>query len=161
MKKNLTIIIAVFAFICLVMAVNFLSVRYFEYNGKKYKAGETFLDVEGCNTCSFDGNGQMACTLKACLTDKTDDSPVDISYEYIDGRYIYNAIVKKPTPCHKLEVETVVRESYPEQVDLNFTTKDSGEVCIQVIDEEEVSGSIEVSKDATINVYLNGNLLDL
>lgn len=39
--------------------------RRFEYNGQFYKAGENFMDTKGCNTCSFDKNGQMQCTIMA------------------------------------------------------------------------------------------------
>ena len=35
------------------------------YNGKIYKPGEGFKDVDGCNSCSCE-NGQVSCTLMAC-----------------------------------------------------------------------------------------------
>ncbi|KAH3886186.1 hypothetical protein DPMN_010187 [Dreissena polymorpha] len=38
-----------------------------EYNGKRYKAGESFPDDDGCNTCNCHRGGAVACTLMFCL----------------------------------------------------------------------------------------------
>jgi hypothetical protein len=38
-----------------------------QYGGKSYRSGETFPSLDRCNTCSCLGNGQVACTEKACL----------------------------------------------------------------------------------------------
>jgi len=35
-------------------------------NDNKYEAGESFPSADGCNTCSCDINGNIACTEKAC-----------------------------------------------------------------------------------------------
>jgi hypothetical protein len=39
------------------------------YEGKTYKAGESFPASDGCNSCSCTADGLVACTLKACLCD--------------------------------------------------------------------------------------------
>ena len=39
------------------------------YGGKSYKAGASFPSTDGCNTCSCDISGSVACTLMACLGD--------------------------------------------------------------------------------------------
>lgn len=39
------------------------------YDGKTYKAGESFPSSDGCNTCSCTAGGLVACTLRACLCD--------------------------------------------------------------------------------------------
>lgn len=36
-----------------------------QYDGKKYKNGDSFRSTDGCNTCGCN-NGQVACTLMAC-----------------------------------------------------------------------------------------------
>ncbi len=130
--------------------------RTYEYNGQQYRAGESFRDVEGCNTCSFDANGQLQCTLMACDIDGVrPDEPIDIEFSYANGAYSYSATIQKPTPCHTVESDVIVRESLPEQVDVRFVVKDSGEMCIQVIDEETVTGEILVSEAALIRVFVN------
>ena len=37
------------------------------YAGKQYAQGDTFPSTDGCNTCSCGADGQVACTLRACL----------------------------------------------------------------------------------------------
>ena len=84
---------------------------------------------------------------------------LDITFSYDNNAYKYTGIVQKPTPCHEVSTEVVIRESYPEQVDLNVDIDNTDQICAQVIEEEEISGEIPVSKDATIQVYLNGELV--
>lgn len=133
--------------------------RTYEYNGQQYRVGESFRDIEGCNTCSFNSGGQLQCTLMACNSDGLPpEDRVDIKFSYREGAYIYSGIIQKPTPCHKVESEVVVRESFPEQVDLRLTVKDSGQNCIQVIKEEAVTGEIRVSSEALIRVFLNDRI---
>lgn len=38
-----------------------------EYDGKTYAVGDTFKDREDCNTCSCQANGDVVCTLVACV----------------------------------------------------------------------------------------------
>lgn len=45
------------------------------YGGKTYNPGDSFR--EDCNTCSCRGNGEIACTLAACLTDAGSAPPPD------------------------------------------------------------------------------------
>lgn len=42
------------------------------YEGKTYKAGESFPSSDGCNTCSCTADGLVACTLRACVCDYSD-----------------------------------------------------------------------------------------
>jgi len=37
------------------------------YGGKHYAAGDSFASSDGCNQCSCGEDGQVACTLKACV----------------------------------------------------------------------------------------------
>lgn len=38
-----------------------------KYNGKEYRSGDTFKDVDGCNDCTCGAGGAIACTERACL----------------------------------------------------------------------------------------------
>lgn len=133
--------------------------KTFEYNGHRYHAGESFKSIDECNTCSFDENGQIMCTLMACSTDDTDiNQSINITFSYHDKAYYYSGTIQKPTPCDEVTSDYVIRESYPEQVDLNFVIQDSGQICTQVISQETISGQIPVSEKAKIQVYINDKL---
>ncbi len=83
----------------------------------------------------------------------------DFSAWYDDGLFRYFARIEKPTPCHQLEVEELIMESYPVQVRVNIdiTYPDPELVCIQVIDVEEVHGSIDIDHvPASFSLYVNG-----
>ena len=160
MKKYYPIFIAgIIVLIAVIGAMIYHANRTYDYNGQQYRAGESFRDIEGCNTCSFDENGQLQCTLMACVSDgMPPDETLDIEFSYTNGMYIYSGTIQKPTPCHEVESEIVVRESFPEQVYLLFMVEDSGQTCIDVIGEETVTGEIRVSDGASIQVFLNGRV---
>lgn len=160
MKKYYPIfVISLIVLSAVIGVLLFQANRTYEYDGQQYRAGESFRDIEGCNTCSFDANGQLQCTLLACYPDGLPpEDTVDIKLNYKAGAYIYKGTLQKPTPCHEVESEVVVRESFPEQVDLRFTVKDSGQSCIQVIEEAVVTGEIRVSKEASIRVFVNNKI---
>jgi hypothetical protein len=155
------IVLALAAFAVLFLFMFFTSSRTYEYNGKKYKVGQAFPSDDGCNSCSFDKEGRMICTLMACndSTPPIDDQKVDIQFEYKDNAYTYTGTVEKPTPCDKVMTDTLIKESYPEQVDLRITITSSDQICAQVISKEDIQGEIKVSSEAVIDVYLNGELI--
>lgn len=39
-----------------------------EYNGETYEKGESFPAEDGCNTCTCEEKGAVACTEMGCLT---------------------------------------------------------------------------------------------
>jgi hypothetical protein len=136
--------------------------KQFEYNGQWYQAGEMFRDVDDCNSCSFDKNGQLQCTMMACdpISVLPEGELIDIRFDYGNDAYKYTGTIQTPTPCHTVETEQVIREKFPEDVDLKFAIQDSGNICTEVIDQKEVSGQIKVSEKATIRVYINDTLQD-
>lgn len=73
-----------------------------------------------------------------------------------DGKWNYEVVVQKPTPCHKVEKEVVIQESYPEQVSLNLTVSKNAEelVCVQQIEEENVTGEFKASEQAKVQLNL-------
>ena len=40
------------------------------YNGKRYREGESFPSIDGCNTCSCVAKGGVVCTKRACIKRK-------------------------------------------------------------------------------------------
>lgn len=167
MKKTL-ILLGIFVLVVIASVLIYFFVyknltQKFEYNGKLYRPEEGFMHEDGCNTCSFDKKGSMLCTLIACNVDdgdSTGDEQVYIDFTYENGKYLYSGTVQKPTPCDTVEVNAVIRESFPEQVTFAITTKSSDQICAQVITEEEISGEIAVSEQAVIEVTLNGEAVE-
>ncbi|HEX7455941.1 MAG TPA: hypothetical protein VF303_00545 [Candidatus Nanoarchaeia archaeon] len=89
-----------------------------------------------------------------------DTGKITTQTKYDGGTLHYNGTVQVPTACYKLKDETTVLESYPEQVQIRITAgqtkSDVGGVCAQVITTLEFSGQVQVSKDAVVTVFLDG-----
>lgn len=85
-------------------------------------------------------------------------STVAFQKSYEDNLLKYQGTVEVLTPCHEIEQEVKVMESYPEQVtiDLSIVNPAADKVCAQVIAQKEFSGEAAVSENATVSVYLNG-----
>lgn len=83
---------------------------------------------------------------------------VTLKTSFKNGKLEYSGSVQLPSPCHKLDIQTTVAESYPEQVyiSLEIIDPDPGMLCATVIEEKEFSGKLSVSANASIFVSLNG-----
>ena len=97
------------------------------------------------------GGGSQSTTK---ITIKTNEITLKATYE--NGVLKYSGTVQIPTPCYKLKDETVVLESFPEQVQIRISIVQTRDICAQVITNKEFSGQVQVSDQATISVYLNG-----
>ena len=87
---------------------------------------------------------------------KTNEVTLKATYE--NGVLKYSGTAQLPTPCHQLTDQTVVMESYPEQVKIQLVIDPpkSGTVCAQVVTPKDFSNQLQVSENAAISVYLNG-----
>ena len=73
MKKSLVVllvivsilIVGIIAYLVKHRDVASIPLNGCEYNGRIYKEGESFKDIDGCNTCGC-SNRQVACTLMYC-----------------------------------------------------------------------------------------------
>jgi len=85
----------------------------------------------------------------------------DVTYE--EGSYEYSGIVSLPNPCYSLSTEAIVRESYPEQVTLLFTTtyNSDGKMCAQVINDVPFRIIFDASEEASINAVFNGHNIEI
>ncbi len=89
---------------------------------------------------------------------------VDIGEEgfsvwYDNGFLRYSAVIEKPTPCHELDVEEMLLESYPVQVSVNVDiyNPDPEQVCVQVVDVVELEGTIEIDHvPASFSLSIDG-----
>ncbi len=92
-----------------------------------------------------------------------DTEKITVQTKYESGTLHYKGTVQVPTACYKLKDETTVLESFPEQVQIRISagqtkssTPDAISVCAQVITDLEFSGQVQVSKDAVVTVFLDG-----
>lgn len=78
-----------------------------------------------------------------------------LKYEYKgESRWEYTVVGQLPNPCFKVTTESLVAESYPEQVSIVVKVKDPDpdEMCIQVIQEYEYMGEFNASELAKISL---------
>jgi hypothetical protein len=70
------------------------------YGGHVYEAGDSFPAEDGCNTCSCESDGGVACTLRGC------DSCLDISNRYASALEDAKACdPSQPSQCSELVIE--------------------------------------------------------
>jgi len=82
----------------------------------------------------------------------------NFSTNYNEGVLTYSGIIEKPTPCHTLEFQELVMESFPVQIriNINVVEPDEGTFCIQVIEEEEFSREIEIGHEPrNVAIFVN------
>lgn len=85
-------------------------------------------------------------------TTTTFDENMNFSAQYVeDNTWEYNITGFLPDPCHKFEIDYIVMESFPEQVLVTMEIWREDEMCIQVIQDVEESGTFQASEDADIS----------
>lgn len=85
-----------------------------------------------------------------------EDDGFTLEAEYIgESTWEYTLTGMLPTPCHGHILDTQVMESYPEQVNITIDIENTGEICAQVIQEVEESGTFTASSEAEINFAVN------
>lgn len=73
--------------------------------------------------------------------------------EYMgESRWDYKIMGEKPTPCHEVKHDSVILESYPEQVTVNLSilSPEPDVICAQVEEDFEVAGLFQASKEAKV-----------
>ena len=92
---------------------------------------------------------------------------ISVKTKYENGKLKYSGTVQVPTACYKLTDKTTVLGSDPEQVQIRISSgqtksnaPDAIGVCAQVITDLEFAGEVEVSSQAVVSVYLNGEKVE-
>ena len=80
---------------------------------------------------------------------------IDAKHQFVDGKHIVAGEINLPTPCHILEAEAIVRESFPEQVLIDIKVSTQAEACAQVITPARFKVEFEASEDAVITAAVN------
>ena len=129
---------AVIGFV-VVVALLFGVSYYISQNNKELKTGESQIGEDG-------GDVQVN-TPKVTITAK---------HQFSEGTHIIAGEIEVPTPCHLLETEVIIRESFPEQVTVQFEVSTLAEACVQVITPARFKVEFNVSENARISGTLNG-----
>ena len=63
---------------------------------------------------------------------------ITAEHNFKSGLHDYTGTIIFPTPCYRMSVDAVVKESFPEDVTIRFTIEEdkTTEICAQVITEK-------------------------
>lgn len=86
---------------------------------------------------------------------------IDAKHFFIDGVHTVVGEIIMPTPCDLLESETVVMESFPEQVVIDFSVINTAEMCSQVVTAQRFLAEFSASSEATIRARFMGRDVEL
>ena len=86
---------------------------------------------------------------------------VTAKHYFIDGVHTFAGEITLPTPCDLLQSETIVRESMPEQVVLNFSVINTAQGCIQQITSQRFKTSVTASESATFSAQFMARTIPL
>lgn len=103
----------------------------------------------------------ISCSQKSEDSDLPFEETIENVYvKYENGMLSYKITIEKPTPCYKIIKNERVMESYPVQVYVDISIESSDEICIQVIAEETVKGTINIGyKPGSFAIRLNENII--
>ena len=76
--------------------------------------------------------------------------------EYLgDSKWKYTITGTLPNPCYTYDIESLVMESSPEQVNISIDITENDGICAQVIQEVNEVETFQASKDAQIKLIIN------
>lgn len=101
---------------------------------------------------------EPATPIEATLPDEVVREAVTAKHQFKDGMHIIVGEIELPTPCHMFDTNIIVRESFPEQVTLEFiATAKEGIVCAQVITPQPFTAEFTASERALITATVNND----
>jgi hypothetical protein len=97
--------------------------------------------------------------------------PEVVSYpmvDRIDAKHYFDGVthtfvgeIDLPTPCDLLTTKSIVRESSPEQIELDFKVINNADLCIQQITTQRFSVTATASKEAEVSAVFMGRVIPL
>ncbi len=90
-----------------------------------------------------------------------DITRIDAKHYFIDGTHTFVGEVPLPTPCDLLEVDSMVMESFPEQIRLDFSVINNAETCAQVVTNQRFSVEAKASEEASVRATFMGRDIEL
>jgi len=88
---------------------------------------------------------------------------VEAEHNFKSGLHDYTGAIMFPTPCYRMSVDAVVKESFPEDVTIRFTIEEDKtiEICAQVITEKKFRIIFQASEEAKVSVTFNNKPVEL
>jgi hypothetical protein len=86
---------------------------------------------------------------------------IDAKHYFSDGLHTFVGEIEMPTPCDLIEVNSIVKESFPEQIQLEFKVINNAEVCAQVITPQRFLVEAKASEGATASAMFMGRSVEL
>ena len=123
------------------------------------------LDKRGSDSGISTGGGSGSSSSEEPSKQYPGIKQIVATHRFESGTHTFSGTVDMPTPCDSLSVDALLRESYPEQIVLQFTAQssvDTSEIaCAQVITPQDFSISVDAAKNATVSAELNGYAVEL
>jgi len=93
---------------------------------------------------------------------KSPEKIITAKHQFKDGTHTIVGEIDMPTPCHLLDWDVAVGESFPEQVMIGFkSVYKSTDACAQVITPQRFKVTFKASKDAVISATFDGKKIIL
>jgi len=86
---------------------------------------------------------------------------IDVKHYFSDGLHTFVGEIQMPTPCDLIEVNSLVKESFPEQIQLDFTVINNAETCAQVITSQRFLVEAKASEGASVDASFMGRVVEL
>lgn len=86
---------------------------------------------------------------------------IDAKHFYENGKHTVAGEIMLPTMCDLLQWESVVRESMPESVTIEFSVINNAESCAQAVAAQRFLAPFDASEGAIIDATLNGRRVEL
>ena len=126
------------------------------------------LIVAGMFVYAFIKKGELATEVSV---PEPQSEQVLVSYplvERIDAKHYFDGSthtfvgeIDLPTPCDLLTTKSLVRESSPEQIELDFKVINNADLCIQQITTQRFMITATASKEASVSAVFMGRALPL
>ncbi len=86
---------------------------------------------------------------------------VDAKHFFIDGTHTVAGELMLPTTCDLLNWDSVIRETMPESITIDFTVINNDKSCEEATAPQKFLVSFDASDTATIDARLNGRKVEL
>ena len=86
---------------------------------------------------------------------------IDAKQYIINGLHTFVGEIEMPTPCDLVDVNSQVRESFPEQIQLDFTVINNSEGCLDSITSQRFLVEARASESASASATFMGRPIEL
>lgn len=86
---------------------------------------------------------------------------IDAKHFFNDGTHTFVGELVMPTPCDLVDVTALVRESYPEQIQLDFVVINNADSCAQVMTTQRFMVTATAGEAATTRATFMGRSVEL